>query len=154
MDTNDVTMTRLDDQLGWYDAKATSSRRAFQRLKAAVLIAGGLIPVAALCPYGRVIASVLGFVVVVVESLQQLGQFQQNWLTYRSTAEALKHEKYLFLAGAGQYAEVENPRRALAERIESLVSQEHARWSSAQEATLRKSSPAEAAAPPSASAAS
>jgi Protein of unknown function (DUF4231) len=45
----------------------------------------------------------LGAVVVVVEGIQQLGQYQANWINYRSTAEALGHEKFLFLAGAGAY---------------------------------------------------
>jgi hypothetical protein len=42
----------------------------------------------------------LGAVVVVVEGFQQLNQYQQLWTSYRSTAEALKHEKYLFLGRA------------------------------------------------------
>lgn len=36
--------------------------------------------------------------------MQQLFQFQQNWITYRATAEALKHEQFLFLSEAGPYA--------------------------------------------------
>jgi len=44
----------------------------------------------------------------------------------------LKHDKFLFLAKAGPYLKVENATAALAERIESLVSQEHAKWVSAQ----------------------
>jgi Protein of unknown function (DUF4231) len=54
-------------------------------------------------------------------------------LDYRSSAEALKHEKYLFLASAGPYAAAENPRALLAERVESMVSQEHAKWAAGQE---------------------
>src|SRR5262245_32548333 len=61
-----------------------------------------------------------------------------NWITYRSTAEALKREKHLFLATAGPYG-AENPHSLLAERVESLVSQEHAKWASGQEGMERKS---------------
>jgi hypothetical protein len=32
-----------------------------------------------------------------------LNQDQQNRVIYRSTCEALKHEKYLFLSDAGPY---------------------------------------------------
>ncbi len=42
--------------------------------------------------------------------------------------EALKHEKYLYLARADVYPGSSNPLRLLAERIEGLISQEHARW--------------------------
>ena len=69
-----------------------------------------------------------GALIVVLEGIQQLQQYQQNWTTYRSTCERLKHEKFLFLGRAGPYAEVPNPESLLAERVESLVSQEHAAW--------------------------
>jgi Protein of unknown function (DUF4231) len=66
-------------------------------------------------------------VIVVLEGAQHLYQFQEHWITYRSTAEALKHERYLYLARAGPYVG-ENRNRQLAERIEGLTSQEHAKW--------------------------
>jgi len=71
------------------------------------------------------------------EGLQQLNQYHHNWITYRSTAEALKHEKYLFLSKAGPYAAAINDNALLAERVESLVSQEHAKWAPAQEQTAK-----------------
>jgi hypothetical protein len=59
------------------------------------------------------------------------------WISYRSTAEALKHERYLYLARAGPYTG-EDRHRQLAERIEGLISQEHAKWaSSSQQPTER-----------------
>ena len=65
--------------------------------------------------------------IVVLEGAQHLYQLQEHWISYRSTAEALKHERYLYLARAGPYTG-EDRHRALAERIEGLVSQEHAKW--------------------------
>lgn len=73
----------------------------------------------------------LAAVIVVLEGVQHLYQYQQNWITYRSTAEALKHERYLYLAQAGPYAD-RDPHRQLAERLEGLVSQEHAKWTASQ----------------------
>ena len=64
---------------------------------------------------------------VVLEGIVQLYQWQTNWVTYRVTAEALKHERYLYLAQAGPYVGP-NRHRVLAERVEGLVSQEHAKW--------------------------
>jgi hypothetical protein len=40
----------------------------------------------------------LGVLIAVLEGLQQLNQYHANWIAYRSTNEALKHEKFLFLA--------------------------------------------------------
>jgi hypothetical protein len=69
----------------------------------------------------------LAAVIVVLEGAQHLYQFHEQWITYRSTAEALTHERYLYLARAGPYVG-EDRQRQLAERIEGLVSQEHAKW--------------------------
>jgi hypothetical protein len=63
-------------------------------------------------------------------------QYQQNWITYRSTCERLRHEKFLFAAGAGPYT-VARAEALLAERVESLVSQEHAAWVSQREDVLQ-----------------
>jgi Protein of unknown function (DUF4231) len=137
-ESSDVTLTRLEEQLRWYDNKAQWCKKMYNWLKAATFVAGGLIPLSALWAGGaRVLAVCLGFIVVICESFQQLGQFQQNWLSYRGTAEALKHEKYLYHAPAGAYADAADPHRLLAEQIESIVSQEHARWSSTQDATRK-----------------
>jgi hypothetical protein len=75
----------------------------------------------------------LGVLIAVIEGLQQLNQYHANWITYRGTCEDLKHEKHLFLAKAGPFAAAADPRVLLAERIESTVSQEHAKWASGQE---------------------
>jgi hypothetical protein len=67
-----------------------------------------------------------------------LNQFQASWIAYRSTCEALKHEKFLYLAQAGPYESNEKAIALLAERIEGLVSQEHAKWVSAQREAEKK----------------
>lgn len=128
-----VTWDRLEDQVGWYDRKSASCQRMFKRLKVLQLVAAAMVPVAAGVDAAAWLTGGLGALVVVVEGIQQLGQYQQNWASYRSTGEALKHEKYLYLAGAGHYYAAEDPGRMLAERIEGLVSQEHAKWTAARE---------------------
>lgn len=45
----------------------------------------------------------LAAAIVVFEGAQHLYQLQEDWISYRSTAEALKHERYLYLARAGPY---------------------------------------------------
>jgi Protein of unknown function (DUF4231) len=126
---------RLEDQLGWYDRKSQSAQRAFKRLKVLQLVAAAAVPVVAAAEAAAWITAGFGGVVLVLEGVQQLGQYQSNWITYRSTCEALKHEKYLYLAGAGPYRDSDEPSVVLAEHIEGLVSQEHARWVSSREET-------------------
>lgn len=128
-------MDRLEDQLAWYEAKSLHHKRWFQSLKVTQIVVAAAIPAAAAVGASAGFAGALGAVVVVLEGLQQLFQFQQNWIAYRGTAEALKHEKFLYLARAGPYAAPDDRDRLLAERVEGLVSQEHAAWAEVQRAS-------------------
>jgi Protein of unknown function (DUF4231) len=125
--------TRLEDQIAWYDAKSQHNQRWFKALKICQIVVAAAIPVAAAASVPVWLMGAGGALIVVLEGLQQLEQYQQNWTTYRSTSERLKHEKFLFLGRAGPYAAQSHPESLLAERVEGLVSQEHAAWVSHRE---------------------
>jgi hypothetical protein len=130
----DVTLDRLQDQIDWYDRKSSFNQKAYRRLKVCTMAAAALVPVLASVKdaHWPEVTAALGVLIVILEGLQQIYQFHSNWIAYRSTCEALKHEKFLYLAKAGPYVKAENPRVLLAEQVESLVSQEHAKWTSSQ----------------------
>lgn len=132
-DGRDVTLERLEDQITWYDKKSGLAQRRFKWLKGAQLVAAATIPVVATLGVHAAIPAALGALIVVLEGIQQLNQYQQNWNAYRSTCELLKHEKFLFLARAGPYSASNNANAVLADRIEGLISQEHAKWVSSRE---------------------
>lgn len=121
-------MERLEQQIEWYDKRSMSNQRAFKWLKIAEIVAGALVPLSAGLALGPLVTGGLGVLIVVFEGLQQVNQYHHNWIIYRSTCESLKHEKYLYLAKAGPYAGATDRYALLAERIESLISQEHAKW--------------------------
>lgn len=134
---SDVTWERLEDQIGWYDRKSRESQRWFKRIKVVELIIAAALPTLAALGASAAVVSIPGSLIVVFEGLLHLFQYQEHWITYRSTCEALKHERYLYLATAGPYAAAPSPTALLAERIEGLVSQEHAKWASTQQQTIR-----------------
>ena len=123
----DPTWDRLEDQISWYDRKSGDNQRLYKWLKLLEIAVAAALPVVAAVHSPVWVTGGLAAVIVVLEGVQHVFQFQQNWITYRSTAEALKHERYLYLAQAGPYSEGD-PHRQLAERLEGLVSQEHAKW--------------------------
>lgn len=139
MTSSSPTMVRVDDQISWYDSKSTANQRWHKIFKVVAITAAALVPFAAGFGASAVLTGGLGVVIVILEGLQGLNQYQQNWINYRSTCEALKHEKYLFLAKAGAYLDSDNPEALFAERAESLISTEHAKWVSANEQTAKKS---------------
>jgi len=128
----DPTIERLDDQIGWYNRKSKRCQTWFKTLKMLVIGSAAVIPFLAGSNAPAWSTGGLGALIAILEGVQQLNQYQHNWITYRSTCESLKHEKYLYLAKAGPYSKVENAMQMLAERIESSVSQEHAKWVSSQ----------------------
>jgi len=129
---------RLQDQLAWYDKKSQVNQSRFKLLKICQMVTAAAIPVAAGVSAPAWLVGGAGAFIVVLEGLQQLEQYQQNWTSYRSTCEQLKHEQFLFLSQAGPYADVPDPEAVLAERVESLVSQEHAAWVANREDAKKK----------------
>ena len=119
---------RLETQIEWYDKKSVWNQRWFKRFKLIEIVAAASITLVA--TQMPVVAAGLGALIVVLEGVQHLYQFQHNWTSYRATAEALQHEKFLFLAGAEVYEDLDEKasKRLLARRVESLISTEHAKW--------------------------
>jgi hypothetical protein len=125
--TEDPTWDRLEDQLNWYDRKSGHNQRRYKWLKLLEIAVAAALPVVAAIHSPVWVTGGLAAVIVVLEGAQHLYQYHEHWITYRSTAEALKRERYLYLAKAGPYTG-EDRHSQLAERIEGLLSQEHVRW--------------------------
>ena len=137
----DPTWARLEDQIAWYDGKSQAAQAWYKWARVVELVVAAAVPPLAALRAPAVLVSVVASVVVVLVGLQHVFQWNENWIAYRSTCEDLRHERYLFLAGAGPYTGADDDRRVLlAERVEGLVSQEHAKWASTQRrATSRES---------------
>lgn len=76
------TLGRLEDQIGWYDRKSRAAQRWFKCLNLAKIFTAGLIPlvdVVKLSDPGKATA-VMGLAIVFLEGVQQLNQYQQNWI--------------------------------------------------------------------------
>ena len=134
---------RLNGQVDWYDRKARANQRAYKVSKIAIIVLAILIPVFA--EYGMIegmydtrafLVGAASGAIVLLEGLQVLSKWQENWILYRATCEGLRNEQHLFAEMAGPYANLrpEAAQRLLAERASSLVMAEHSKWSHAREA--------------------
>jgi hypothetical protein len=142
----DPVRRRLDDQLDWYERRSLQAQRAYKRVKLIELVVAAAVPVLAGLRAPAAVTAAFAAVVVVLEGVQQLFQWQTNWLQYRSTAEALKHEKFLYEAGAEPYND-SAARQRLAERIEALLVKEHGQWEHSQQGRRSAEERASASAP-------
>ncbi|GAB6906454.1 conserved hypothetical protein [Desulfosarcina cetonica] len=132
MERDQYLKERVDDQINWYDLRSKAAQLAFRRLRHAEIVCAALVPFMAgfAGSYASVafLVGLLGAVVVVLAAFQSLGQYQENWIDYRSICESLKHEKYLFLTGADPYTAPE-AFPLLVQRVENLLSKENRNWS-------------------------
>jgi hypothetical protein len=131
MDESDYLEFRIQDQIDWYDRKSLSAQRWFKRLRAFELIAAAAIPFMSgySSEYAYLTPAVgfLGVLVAVVAGLLGLNQFQERWVEYRTTCEALKREKYLYLAKVFPY-DGERAFPALVQTVEGLIAKETSAW--------------------------
>jgi Protein of unknown function (DUF4231) len=119
------------DQSEWYAKEARSNKNAFLGTRAFQICVASLIPIVSLAGVWdaqRYVSAALGASIAIVEGLQQLGQYQQNWHRYRTAREALKREQFLYEMSAGPYSTTNDKLRLFVERADSVVGGEASKW--------------------------
>ena len=126
---------RVETQRAWHNKKAHWNKVWYYRVEVATLLAGAAVPIVLLWaaddPYwARVIAAVLGGVVVVATAVGKLFKFQENWLQYRTLVENLDREEEHFRNGAADYATADaaERNRLFVERVENVLASTTAQY--------------------------
>lgn len=123
--------TRYKKLVDFYDARAQSNKRWHRACSVFIILTSGILaPLVATkamdkCPL------VLGFLsasVVIATAITSHFQFNENWLNYRKTWDALQREPYLREAAVGEYREVVDRNVLFVERIEAIASEEGKEW--------------------------
>lgn len=134
---------RLEDQRRYYSARAGSYQSQYKRIKLTLIALAAAIPLLAFMPGDQLpkfVVAAAGVVIAVLEGVLLLNQYGPLWVQYRSVAEGLKRERWLLLAQAGDYKDLatDTALRLLAERVETLLAEEHRGWSDEQKQALAK----------------
>lgn len=142
MTEDEYIKERLEDQLEWYSKKSQYNQKWFKRLRLLEITCAALIPFLSgmgdKINFSPWIIGCLGVFIAVSATASTLFKYHENWIEYRTTAEQLKHEKYVYLTGAKPY-DTDSKFEILVERVESLISKENSAWAS----ITRKSSSAQ-----------
>jgi hypothetical protein len=141
MASDGTVYEKLAQQSEWYGNRAKHNRRLFVLLKGMQIIFAAAIPVvsvAGAADVQRWATAALGALVGIFEGFIQLGQYQQNWLVFRATREALKREEFLFSAKAGPYSGVPELDALYANRCDAIISGENTKWLSSQESGSKR----------------
>ena len=136
MNEQEYIEQRLDDQHNWYENKSAWNQTWYKRLRMVeVVLAAGIPFVSSLI--GKfpdspnvvpIIVSMIAFLIAATSALLALYRFQDNWLQYRSTAEQLKREKFLFLTKNQPYGS-EDAFHVLVDNVERILGVENNTWS-------------------------
>ncbi len=132
MTADEYIAQRVDVQVAWYSSNGRRAQRKYKTLRIIEIVGAALIPLIAgflpSIPYGSLVVATLGVVVSVCAALLGLGHYQENWAEYRTTAESLKHQKYLFLTRSAPY-DTDKAFSLFVQCIEGLASKENTAWS-------------------------
>jgi hypothetical protein len=132
MDADEYVTVRLEAEITWYDKKSGRNKTSNTICKIAEILCSAVIPL--LAGYAKeghrfvsIAIGILGVVVAMCAGVSALLKFQEQWIKYRTTAESLKKEKYLFQTKVEPY-NIADPLSVLVQRVETLVSQENTNW--------------------------
>ena len=133
MTPDEYLRDRLDDQINWYSKKSQWSQRCFKILRIVETVFASAIPflvslISGETPILKILTGAMGVCVAAISGLVSLYKFHENWIEYRTTAETLKHEKFLYLTKTPPY-DGDNAFSDLVNRVESLISRENSTWS-------------------------
>jgi hypothetical protein len=151
MNEQDYIQERIDDQAKWLSGKSSTNQKLFKRCRLAEIVLASLIPVIALLPLpdlpGKLLVAAAGAAIAIIAGAVSLWRFQELWVQYRVTAEALKREKFLFLTAAAPYT-ADDRFALLVGRVEALLAAENASWVDLAKAQPVAPKGADAPAPP------
>lgn len=123
---------RVEDQIKWYDKKSQKCQRFYKATQVTEIILAALIPLFSgyvdFMPIPFVIG-LFGALISIIESINKLYKFHENWIEYRTTCELLKYQKYLYMTGSFPYnIEPEQIEQQFVKNIEQIISSENNQW--------------------------
>lgn len=135
MNAQSYLKDRLQDQIDWYEKKSSWNQARYKQLQFMAIIFGASIPLLTVLSFDKIevvirfLIALFGSAIAVISAVLTLYKFQDNWVKYRATAEALIREKYLFLTKIAPYNEEEEKNLAvLVTRCEAIMSAEQRDW--------------------------
>jgi len=130
---------RLEDQIRWYSSQARKNKTKYHMFQTLVIVAAAMVPV--INTQGCIgenphdiqvllMSSFAAAIAAIFAGLTEVGKYQETWITYRTTTELLKREKFFYVSRSGEYADLDDIQRdrLLVERVESFIATETSKY--------------------------
>lgn len=132
MTESEYLKDRVDGQIKWYSSKSSSMKNKFFRCQTIEVIISSMISGFAQLTFNNNfmanIITFLGIILVILSSVRNLHKWHDTWIEYRSTAEMLKRERFLFVTRSSIYKNEKDAFNIFVERIEDILSNEKINW--------------------------
>lgn len=124
---------RLEEQISYYEKAASRAKQMHVRLQSGIIVLSVMVPVAVSHPqdwsgWQRFLVVAASLLLPAMTGLTSFRKYGETWISYRTTAELLKNEKYLFLTGSGRYRDNPNAFHDLVEAVEAQLIAEHTKF--------------------------
>ena len=131
MNDSEYFEQRLEDQIRWYSSESSRCKVRYRGLRLTEIVAAAIIPLLSGMGnnvlYGNWIIGSLGMLIAISAATGSLFKYHENWIQYRATSEALKHEKFLFPGRSSPY-DGNDAFPVLVQRVEQFISKENSNW--------------------------
>lgn len=125
---------RYQDQLNYYEGASGKNQRKYKYFQWALIIFSTLTTILVALPKPEkfdtqyVIVGTAAIVTILTSALKTF-QYQELWVTYRSTIERLKPEIYYYTFNVGDYGQSGVDKETLfVTRVEGILGKEHDAW--------------------------
>ena len=124
---------RYKDQMKYYDGAAGMNQKKYKLFQWTLIILSATTPILAALiqrwPQLQLVVVVISAIVAILTAGLKTFQYQELWVTYRTTMEQLKPEYHYYSFGVGPYAEDGIDKEMLfVSRIETILDKEHVGW--------------------------
>jgi len=131
MNDSEYFEQRLEDQINWYSKASDHCKILYRSLRFIEIVSAAIIPLLSGMGnnvlHSNWIIGSLGMLIAIAAATGSLFKYHENWIQYRATSEALKHEKFLFRGGSAPY-DGNDAFPVLVQRVEQLISKENSNW--------------------------
>ena len=132
MNLDSYITDRVDNQVEYFDQHARRNQRIYSFLRMTTIACNVLTALAIALTFaapGRykvyvgLGALVLTMIVLAAHQIQEFYKFGAKWEKFRTVAEQIKSEKYLFLNDAGAYCagDTDSKKRTFIESVEGII---------------------------------
>ncbi|MEN8118124.1 MAG: DUF4231 domain-containing protein [Bacteroidota bacterium] len=133
MNQEEYIEKRLAYQFKWYDDKSVIYQKRFKRIRIMEIVFAASIPLLSAIPgeigMVKLTIATLGAAITIIAGINAMNKYHELWISYRSTAEMLKHHQFLFETQCTPY-DKKDAFKKLVENTESILSNEQGTWTS------------------------